>query len=1136
MTASATPLSDYVEVRGRYRRSIHLEKDFITASQNGDYIVTPTVREALRRLAEGVSNGSTYRSWTLTGPYGVGKSAFAVYLTRLFCSAGKQGQQARHQLEDADPRLASQLRELGLFDPDSKGFLPVLATARRTAASKCLAESIVSAASSILNEKISSSVRHLSEILKSQRNGQPWDTRQVVSTLSSLSEVAISSGYKGVFVIVDELGKLFEYAARYPQKSDVFVLQELAEQAARSSENPIVFVGLLHQSFQEYGIHLDLATRREWAKIQGRFEDIAFLEPAEQMMQMITQAIRWNSDKSNILSTYMDELATAASKIGIAPPGMQKKDFITTAKAASPLHPVTLVALPFVFRRFAQNERSLFSYLSSLEPYGFQEFIRTHTFTPSNSPLVRLGDLFDYFTKSFGAGLYRHPHALRWLEAADVLERKDDLSPLQRELIKTIGVLSALGEFCHLKATEEVVLLAVADSISLGHEVRDALKSLTETSIVTYRKFNHTYRIWEGSDVDIEERIAEGERRMHQGLNLADSVKRYLPNRPLVARRHSYETGALRYFEIAYVDDPESFDVHLQSLKADGKVLVCLAESPLVAERFRELALETLGRQEILFAIPQLIGELRSVVMELGALRWVWDNTPELRDDRIARREMLLRIADAEQLLQRNVNGLLDPRDEPVGSGCLWIHAGEQAQVRSPVEVSQLLSDACDRIYNQSPRIRNELIARRSLSSAAAAARRSLIERMLARSTEELLGIQSYPPERSMYESILRATGLHRQDREGNWGFHDPEHHNQARITPAWNYLRDALFDRQPEPIPVDQLFAGLAASPFGVPPGLHPVLLCAFMLAHPDETTLYREGTFLPEPGIADFEVLLRRPELFAVAGSRIAGVRVLIVQRLAQGLKVCPATVPVVRALFKMVKGLPDFAWGTRRLPDTTIALRDAFRNARSPEQFLFVLLPAAIGLPGIDESEQRVGEVERFFDALNQNLRWLADAMPTAINTARDILLDACGLESGEETSWTELRHMAVMLEPTITEPHLLSFLRRVVEAGTEASGIESVLALVANRPPHNWSDTDVDRFPEAAAATGRAFREAMRSNDLQTSADAQLARLTPKERRQAEDFLSRVRQFLQHTAKDTTPRAIRAAMARIVEELE
>ena len=676
--------------------------------------------------------------------------------------------------------------------------------------------------------------------------------------------------------------------------------------------------------------------------------------------------------------------------------------------------------------------------------------------------------------------------------------------------------------------------MGVSDSPKPSKKIRAVLDSLKEASIVTYRKFNHTYRIWVGSDVDIEERIAEGERKIRQGLNLADSVKRYLPTRPLVARRHSYETGALRYFAVEYVDDPETMDSHLEASDADGKVFVCLAESPVVAEQFRAKAAKKIERRDTLFAIPQLIGELRAVVTELGALRWAWDNTHELRDDRVARREMSLRITEADQMLQRNVDGLLDPRDEPAGSGCLWIHMGEEASVKSPVEVSQLLSDVCDEIYEKTPRIRNELIVRRSLSSAAAAARRNLIERMLSHHAEEMLGIEGYPPERSMFESVLRTTGLHRQDRDGNWGFLPPGNRNETKIIFAWNCLRDALFEGQSDPIPLPDLFASLAAPPYGVMPGLHPVLLCAFMLAYPDETTLYREGTFLPEPGIADFEVLMRRPELFAVAGSRISGGRAAVVKRLAKGLNVNPATVPVVRTLFRMVKSLPDFTWNTRSLPNTALALRDSFQNAKSPEQFLFVALPEALGLPVFTEAKPKREEIDGFFESLNENLHHLSEATPSAIGSSRDILLKACGFNEGDE-HWLELRNAAVALEPAVTEPQLLTFLKRVIQSGAEESGIESVLALVANRPPRNWTDMDVYRFPEAAAATGKAFREAARSSGVVSDSHAQLAALTQKERRQAEDVFDRVRKYIRRNVNDTSPRALRAAVTRLLEEL-
>ncbi len=122
MTSPSQSIADFLEIQGRFRRSIHLEKDSRGASPNGEYILTPTARKILRRLAEGIPDESPCRAWTLTGPYGVGKSAFAVFLTHLFCGTGQPGKQARWQLEKEDPQLYGHLRELGLFHRGGKGF------------------------------------------------------------------------------------------------------------------------------------------------------------------------------------------------------------------------------------------------------------------------------------------------------------------------------------------------------------------------------------------------------------------------------------------------------------------------------------------------------------------------------------------------------------------------------------------------------------------------------------------------------------------------------------------------------------------------------------------------------------------------------------------------------------------------------------------------------------------------------------------------------------------------------------------------------------------------------------------------------------------------------------------------------
>jgi len=1131
------PLSDYFDVAGHFRRSANVERDFRDGSQNGDYILTPTALDSLRRLTDGLSPSSSSRAWTITGPYGVGKSSFALFMTRIFCATDASGVRARELLRQRDPDLAAELSKLKLGSRFKRGFLPILLTARKVSAPHCIAEGIASALTRESSKALNTLGRKVRATISLDSNGSSFDTKRVISALETTAISARNEGYQGVLLIIDELGKLFEYAARYPQRGDVYVLQEIGEYVARSKVIPTLVVGLLHQSFEEYGHLLDVGTRREWSKIQGRFSDIPFLEPPDQVVRMIGAAIqRTEMTLPKDLNTTVDRIITTALKIGVMPPGMTRDEFRRSAIAAYPLHPLALVAIPYIFRRFGQNERSLFSYLSSAEPFAFQEFLRTHQMSAGAPQYIRLTDLFDYFSNNFGLGLYRQPQAIRWLEAADVLERKKNLGTTHQDLVKTVGVLNALGQFSHLTASAEFISFALSDTTLPPKPIEIALSQLSEASILTHRSYNNTYRIWEGSDVDLEERIAEGKRRTGQSRGLADGVRKYIVKRPMVARRHSFDTGALRMFEVVYVDSLSSLDESLATKATlDGLVVVCLSESNSLSEQFQVRAKAIGSLDNVVIAVPQQIGELRGVIAELAALRWVWENTPELRDDRVARREVSLRITEAEQLLLRDLAGLTDPRPEPTGSGCLWFYMGLRQKVSSLADVSQLLSTILDLVYSKAPKIRNELIVRRTLSTAAAAARRNLIEAMLKCEAKPLLGMEGFPPERSIYESVLHITGIHRVGEDGVWHFGPPTKSATHNIAPSWRHICEFVFDRQPEPIPLDVLFAELAGPPWGILDGLHPVLLCAFTMVYPNETTLYKEQVFVPEISIADFELMLRRPELFSIAGCRVSGSRALIVDRIAKGLKVQPATVPVVRALFRTAKALPDFAWNTHRLSPETLALRDAFNNAKSPERLLFVDIPSALGLPVFSTKSPKESELDNFFQCLNRSLQEWAAAFPRVLEEVREELLRACGAPKGEN-GWNLLRQQAVRLENRITEPQLLSVVRRIAQASAGATGVESVCALIASRHPSSWSDVEVQGFSESVRPIGELFREALQSLQNHDSSVSSMEELSANDRKRAEKMVRHLRLQLDNVGRSESPAVIRAALAELLRSLD
>ena len=76
-------LEGKIRVNTHYTRSINLERDADSASVVRAYIPTARATRTLEGMVESFRAGTASRAWSLVGPYGSGKSSFAVYLAHL---------------------------------------------------------------------------------------------------------------------------------------------------------------------------------------------------------------------------------------------------------------------------------------------------------------------------------------------------------------------------------------------------------------------------------------------------------------------------------------------------------------------------------------------------------------------------------------------------------------------------------------------------------------------------------------------------------------------------------------------------------------------------------------------------------------------------------------------------------------------------------------------------------------------------------------------------------------------------------------------------------------------------------------------------------------------------------------------
>ena len=801
---------------------------------------------------------------------------------------------------------------------------------------------------------------------------------------------------------------------------------------------------------------------------------------------------------------------------------IREQDFINLCLKAYPLHPLTLLALPHVFRRLAQNERSVFAFLSSHEPYSFQEFLSTHRLPDR----IRIPDLFNYLTANFEGRLYTSSRARMMTEALERLNNSVRYTEIEADVLKTIAFLNWLGDIEYLAAKEERIISALRSPEHSDEEIRSALQSLKIRSIIVFRRYNNTYAIWQGSDVDIEERMQQAQERLTGAFSLADTVQEYLPPRSVIARRHSYTCGTQRFFELRYVDTLNlsriSLDVNPQ---ASGIVFLCLPASEGETKEFISWFERDLSeRTNILVGIANRTTRITELAFELRCLYWVSENTPELRDDPVARRELRTRIGAIDSLIRLELDKSLALYRLSDSKACSWYWRTGQVETRDGENLSHLLSMICDVNYPSSPKLKNELLNRRLLSSQASAARRNLLEGMLSHADQPLLGFQGYPPERSMYASLLLKDNLH-QRQSNRWVLVPPAPHDPLNIYPAWQVIEEYVFQQPPTPRPIADLFKLLSAPPYGLTDGVLPVILCLFSIIFQNEITLYREGTLLPEPGIPDWEVLLRRPELYMISGCRVVGTRAAILQRLGRGLGTQPQVMAVVRTLIRQMRSLPEHAWRTNRLSDEVLAFRRAIEVAHSPEQLLFHDLPTALGLQPFEGEEIDIAYIDEFFKKLNQALTTLSTITPQRRDEARDLLLEKCGLPTGS-LGWQKLVELSIALAPTVNQPTLQPMLKRAAEAADTLAGVESVLALISNRPLRTWSDYELDRFPEQAQHYGKLFQAELAGSPI-------ALRLSPEEQIRSQQIARELQEHLSKRYKEDR-RLLLAALRKLLDE--
>ena len=1035
------PLSDRVRIGRRFLRSIRIDTDFGDAAALEGFICPLSSADVLRTMARHVAEAGQ-GAFTWTGPYGSGKSSLVVALSALLDGkAGLQKGAARVLGKDLAEEIYSAL------PAGTKGWRVLPVVARRHDPVSVIGEAMKRTG------------------LVAQLPSDGWTESSLIEVLTKVA-ASRPKTHGGLVLFIDEMGKFLEAAAQ--DGSDIYILQQLAEAASRSKGRFLV-IGVLHQAFEEYAHRLSQQMRDEWAKIQGRFIDLVVNTAGEEQIDLISRAIESNH-RPKKPSTQASAVAGFARRERTS----DAARLATMLEACWPLHPVVACLIgPISRRRFGQNQRSIFGFLNSSEPHGFQDYLKHD----GDGELYGPDRLWDYLRANLEPSILASPDGHRWALAAEALERCESIGgdALHIRLLKTIAVVDLFKERSGLVANFDLLRTCIPGTSD--NALEKALRQLDKWSFTIFKKFLDARAIFAGSDFDIEGAV-------RGALDEIDEIdfkelKTVAGLHPILAKRHYHDTGALRWFDVnvAPVSGLVEFAAGLAPENgAIGQFLLAIpteGESEGHAEDLCREAARHSGGWEIVVGISERSWAVVPLARELFALDSVSNDHPELAGDSVARREVSARLGALQALLEAELHKAFD--------SALWFRKNHRPKRLREAELNGLASELANRRFPSSPRLHNELLGRQKPSSSAIAAQNNLLRLMVLNESEARLGIKLYPAEGGLFEALLGATGLHAREGKG-WRFVAPTSGaDPCRLAPLWIAALDYVKTRASRTIAVSELFDLWRSPPFGVKDGLMSVLGVAFILSQHRKMAVYRNGIFRTKFDDVDAEYLAKDPSFIQLRWMDLTDVARRLLSGMAQVVReldkgnelVHLEPIDVGRGLVAIYDKLPRWTGLTMRLSSNAVRIRDLFKRAHDPNRFLFDDIPETLGE---DISLANEDSLRRVVVRVREGLQELVLAYPSMLHRLRDIMLAELQVPNVSPQSLAELRRRAGNVRQLAGDFRLDAFVGRLTQFDGSEESFEGIASLAANKPPREWVDPDIDRATIELADMAQKFLRA------------------------------------------------------------
>lgn len=846
--------NNYFSINKNFQSSINLELDLNNEAKIQEYIPTTDICDVIKRYIKTILGENKDKATTLVGPYGKGKS----FLLLIICYLVSKNKNSNTWIN-----LVGNIKKIDLelytlllkIKEKSISLLPIIINSnydnikqsfqislndslKRENIGEIIPNSVFDVCIDLikkwendprfknnfflgcveprrinlnkLKKELSmcsySAYKQFEELYNCVNIGlefNPLVNNDIVKIYKDVTCQLENKNYTGVFIIFDEFSKFLE-SNSIDLMHDLKLIQDIAELANKSSNNnQIHLCCVTHKSLSlYYQKNKKNLIDDAFKTVEGRFKEYKFNRSINENYQLISNAIIKNDKANHLTENYIKQNSYFYELIDKTSLFSTTNNYEYIYKDCFPLNPLTAYMLIHLSELVAQNERTLFTFLSDNDKNSLNYFIKNN-----DKGLFNVDKLYDYFSGLF---IKEEANQIRniWYRAESILSKLE--FKIEMQIIKVIAIILMINDNDKLPCCVELIALSLNVNIN---EIKQIIEKLIDKHYLRKNLLNDLLSFALLNSKNIDDSIDILSKTKYKNIKYSDALNAINEKKYIIPRKYNEQNKITRFFSVLFMEEQEfinirNFDYYFENIYCDGLVINLLKQNISDNEIIDKINKVNDARIVVRWPQKTISNDFYKLIMRFVCLQSIQQNK---NLDEISMEEITL-------LLDENRDDLKILLDSYFQKDNNYYNC-----ITHSTSFNELLSLILEKIFNYKLIFNNELINKRVISSQYQKAVNHVIDYLINKEIEFTYSETS--PESSIKYSILDYN----------------EEHDEFKY--LINDLIKSISEANGGKIKVSELMYKYSKPPFGIKKGILPIILAKVISELSDNVILYLQS-----------------------------------------------------------------------------------------------------------------------------------------------------------------------------------------------------------------------------------------------------------------------------------------------------